>query len=184
MAIANSLVVSMTVLRLAGFAYQGQDGSTTVPGAPPGTPDASVQVLATSPADGLIDVDALAWPTDGRFVPDDAVIPTPSPKPTPTLTPTPDPARFGIEYRITGTATHCSATYETATGGTNQSGVNVPFTYNWNGAKSGDFLYLSCQIDTATDQGDLMVAIYKNGVLYKSATAAAFPSSATASGSY
>jgi hypothetical protein len=43
---------------------------------------------------------------------------------------------------------------------------------------------MSCQIDTATDHGDLVVAIYKNGMLYKSASANAFPSSATASGSY
>jgi hypothetical protein len=96
----------------------------------------------------------------------------------------PTPAPFAIEYRITGTATHCSATYETAAGATTQRRVDVPFTYNWNGAKSGDFVYVSCQIDTATDDGDLLVAIYKNGVLYKSATAVAFPSSATASGYY
>ena len=179
----NSLVVSVAVLRLAGYAYQAPDAPTPVHIAPATT--VAIQVPAASPADRLVDVVALEGTPDGRSEPQTQVVPLPAVvTPTPTPTTTPGPALFAIEYRITGTATHCSATYENDKGGTNQIGVNVPFTYTWNGAKSGDFVYVSCQIDTATDHGDLFVAIYKNGVLYKSSTATAFPSSATASGSY
>lgn len=89
-----------------------------------------------------------------------------------------------VEYRITGTARHCSATYENATGGTNQAGVSIPFTYTWPSARAGDFLYMSCQIDTGGDTGSINVAIFKNGTLYKSADAIGFPNIATASGSY
>jgi hypothetical protein len=173
MPIVHSLVVSMAVLRLVGSAYHFPD----VP--PP------VQI---APANSLMSATAALLGGSGRIL--SSLLPTfvetrevPLP-PVVTATLIPTPAPFSIEYRITGTATHCAATYETAAGATNQRRVDVPFTYNWNGAKSGDFVYVSCQIDTATDSGDLLVAIYKNGVLYKSATAVAFPSSATASGYY
>ena len=201
MPIMNSLVVPVAVLRLAGYAFQAPDAPTPVHI----VPVASIQVLAASPAEtgrartvltatemSMISATAGVPGRSGRIL--SSLLPSflqtpdvPLPAvvtPTPTPTPTPGPALFAIEYRITGTATHCSATYENDKGGTNQIGVNLPFTYNWNGAKSGDFVYVSCQIDTATDHGDLSVAIYKNGVLYKSSTATAFPSSATASGSY
>jgi hypothetical protein len=166
----NRLLVSLAVMRLAGYAY---DAPTALDIAAASTTATSAQVLAASSADQPVDIAALVSGVDGA-----------TPTPTLTLTPTPQSVPFAIEYRITGTAAHCSATYETATGGTNQSGVAVPFTYTWNDAKPGAFLYMSCQIDTATDHGDLVVAIYKNGVLYKSSSAHAFPSSATASGSY
>lgn len=174
MPIVNRLVVSVAVLRLAGYACDVPDTPTAVHIAPASTTVASIQVLATLPP--FLQTPDAPLPS--------VVTATPTPTPTLTLPPVPGPAPFAIEYRITGTATHCSATYENDKGGTSQSGVNVPFTYSWNGAKSGDFLYVSCQIDTAADHGDLAVAIYRNGVLYKSATATAFPSSATTSGSY
>jgi hypothetical protein len=96
------------------------------------------------------------------------------------LSPTPP----SVEYRITGTARRCDATYQNSTGGTNQATVNIPFSYSWNGARSGDFLYMSCQISTGGDTGRITVAIYKNGSLYRSAEAVGFPNIATASGSY
>jgi Carboxypeptidase regulatory-like domain len=99
------------------------------------------------------------------------------------IVPTP-PAAPSVEYRITGTARRCAATYENSTGGTNQAEVPVPFSYSWNGARSGDFLYMSCQISSGGDTGNITVAIYKNGSLYRSATAIGFPNIATASGSY
>ncbi len=94
------------------------------------------------------------------------------------------PAAPNVEYRITGDARRCSATYENSTGGTNQAEVNIPFSYSWNGARVGDFLYMSCQISTGGDQGSITVGIYKNGALYRSATASRFPNIATASGTY
>jgi HYDIN/CFA65/VesB-like, Ig-like domain len=98
--------------------------------------------------------------------------------------PPPPPPPPSVEYRITGTARHCSATYENSTGGTNQQGVSIPFSYSWNSARLGDFLYMSCQIDQASDAGNITVAIYKNGTFYRSGFAAGFPNIATASGSY
>lgn len=98
--------------------------------------------------------------------------------------PPPPPPAPSVEYRITGSARHCSSTYENSTGGVNQHGVNIPFSYSWNGARSGDFLYMSCQIDQASDTGSITVAIYKNGTLYRSGFASGFPNIATASGSY
>jgi hypothetical protein len=89
-----------------------------------------------------------------------------------------------VEYRITGTARRCDATYENSSHGTNQATVDVPFSYTWNSARTGDFLYMSCQISTAGDRGDITVAIYKNGVLYRSGSASGFPNIASASGSY
>jgi hypothetical protein len=171
MTMVNRLIVSLAVLTLAGYAYDASAAAIPMDTGAAGAAAASTQGLASPRADGLVDVVALALSADDTT-------------PTPTQTPTPAPAPFAIEYRVTGTAAHCAATYENARGGTDQNRVNVPFTYGWNDAKSGAFLYMSCQIDSATDHGDLFVAIYKNGVLYKSATATAFPSSATASGSY
>jgi len=89
-----------------------------------------------------------------------------------------------VEYRITGTARRCSATYANATGGTNQSVVSIPFSYTWARANTGDFLYLSCQIDSSGDTGSITVGIYKDGALYRSGFASGFPNIATASGSY
>jgi hypothetical protein len=89
-----------------------------------------------------------------------------------------------VEYRITGTAQRCSATYQNSSGGTNQDEVNVPFSYSWSGAKSGDFLYMWCQIDTSSDTGVMTIGLYKNGTLVQSATATSFPNIATVSGSY
>jgi hypothetical protein len=110
-----------------------------------------------------------------------------APAPAPAPSPTPSPAPGGtpnVEYRITGTARRCDATYENSTGGVNQATVSIPFSYSWNGARAGDFLYMSCQISTGGDTGNITVTIYKNGNFYRSGMAIGFPNIATASGSY
>jgi Carboxypeptidase regulatory-like domain len=89
-----------------------------------------------------------------------------------------------VEYRITGTARRCDVTYESAPGSTSQATVDVPWSYTWGSARTGDFLYVSCQISTGGDRGNIKVAIYKNGTLYRSAMADGFPNIATASGTY
>lgn len=94
------------------------------------------------------------------------------------------PVPPSVEYRITGSARRCDATYENSTGGTNQQEVTIPFSYSWNGARTGDFLYMSCQISSGGDSGNITVSIFKNGSLFKSAQAIGFPNIATASGSY
>jgi len=102
-----------------------------------------------------------------------------------TLTPQPPqpPSSPQVEYRITGTARRCSVTYENQSGSVSQAPVTIPWSYSRT-ARTGDFLYVSCQIDTSGDRGGITVAIYKSGGLYRSATASEFPNIATTSGSY
>jgi hypothetical protein len=89
-----------------------------------------------------------------------------------------------VEYRITGSARRCSATYRNSSGGTNQSSVSIPFSYSWDGARTGDFLYMSCQIDTGGDSGSIRIELLRRGSVLQSATANGFPNIATVSGSY
>lgn len=89
-----------------------------------------------------------------------------------------------VEYRLTGTAKHCAATYANQSGGTSQQGVNIPFSLGWTSPRDGQFLYMSCQIDQSSDRGTLTVSIYKNGTLFQSGVAVGWPNIATASGSY
>lgn len=93
--------------------------------------------------------------------------------------------RGPFSYSITGSAKHVSITYQNSSGGTNQTGwsLGVPFSYSGT-AKSGDFLYISAQIDSSPDSGNITVTIMKNGLYYTSASAFGFPNIATASGSY
>lgn len=93
-------------------------------------------------------------------------------------------ARRQVEYRVTGTARHCAATYANSSGGTSQQGVALPFSYGWVSPREGAFLYMSCQIDQSTDAGSIRVDLYTDGALVKSATAVGFPTIATVSGSY
>ena len=74
-------------------------------------------------------------------------------------------------------------TYENAAGGTSQARVNIPWSYSF-GADPGDFLYVSCQIDSGGDRGIIQVEIYRDGDLFKFASASGFPNIATASRSY
>lgn len=89
-----------------------------------------------------------------------------------------------VEYRITGTARTCAATYANQSGGTNQQTVSIPFSYKWTSARSGDFLYMSCQINQGSDSGSITVDILRSGVRVSTATAFGFPNIATASASY
>jgi len=85
-----------------------------------------------------------------------------------------------ITYRITGTATRVSVTYE-AEGGTEQiASISLfPWTYSRR-AERGDFLYVSAQIVGGT--GSVTVTIDKGGSVFKTATSSGFASIATASG--
>jgi hypothetical protein len=88
-----------------------------------------------------------------------------------------------VQYQITGTAKHVALTYQNASGGTTQSGASLPWTYPFS-AKSGDFLYVSAQIDTSPDAGNITISISKNGSIIQSASAFGFPNIATVSTSY
>lgn len=96
--------------------------------------------------------------------------------------PPPPPASPSVEYRISGSAYSVFITYENKTEGISQEYANVPWTYSWSGAKSGQFLYVSAQNQWET--GSVTVEIYKNGSLYKTSTSTGAYVIATASGSY
>jgi hypothetical protein len=98
------------------------------------------------------------------------------------LSPTPPPAA-AVEYSITGTARTCSATYRSSAGGTSQSRVTIPWSFT-RSASSGDFLYVSCQIDSSGDNGSIFVRISRHGATVASASANGFPNIATADAVY
>lgn len=92
------------------------------------------------------------------------------------------PVAPNVEYRVSGSAYSVFITYANKTEGTSQEYANIPWTYSWSGAKSGQFLYVSAQNQWET--GSVTVEIYKNGSLYKTSTSTGAYVIATASGSY
>jgi hypothetical protein len=89
-----------------------------------------------------------------------------------------------VLYQVTGSAKHVALTYENSTGGTDQKGSSLPFSYTWNTAKNGDFLYISAQIDTSPDTGSIVVTISKGGKVAYTGNATGFANIASASGSF
>jgi hypothetical protein len=89
-----------------------------------------------------------------------------------------------VQYTVTGTAQHVALTYQNSSGGTDQKGASLPFSYSWSTAKTGDFLYISAQIDTSPDSGSITVTISKNGKTAFTGNATGFANIATASGTF
>jgi len=76
--------------------------------------------------------------------------------------PIPIDTTHNITYRITGTATSVSVTYENENGGTSQiSKVYLPWEYNLYGMKAGDFVYISAQNNG--EHGTVTVEILLDG---------------------
>ena len=88
-----------------------------------------------------------------------------------------------VTYQITGTANHVFVTYQNSSGGTSQTGSTLPFNYALT-AKTGDFLYLSAQIDTNPDPGNMTVSILKSGAVIQTGTATGSGSIITISATY
>jgi Carboxypeptidase regulatory-like domain len=88
-----------------------------------------------------------------------------------------------VEYTVTGTARTCQATYQSSSSGTSQATVTLPWSYTRT-ASTNDFLYVSCQINTSGDNGNITVRIYRQGTTVASAFASGFPNIATASSRY
>ena len=93
------------------------------------------------------------------------------------------PSSGPVTYQVTGTATHILVTYQDASGGTSQTGSALPFNYALT-AKTGDLLYLSAQIDTNSDTGNITATISKNGSVIQNGSAAGFGSVITLSATY
>jgi hypothetical protein len=89
-----------------------------------------------------------------------------------------------VEYRLSGTARSCDATYRNAQGVTEQQTIAVPNHYRWEGAHQGDFLYLSCQIAQGEDGGTLRLEILTDGIVRESDEVVGFPQIAQVTGLY
>jgi hypothetical protein len=86
-----------------------------------------------------------------------------------------------VEYRVYGS--RASLTYANAQEGTSQnSSAMLPWTYSFNSARTGQFLYISAQ--NTGDSGQIRVEIWKRGSLYRTSTSQGAFAIATASGSY
>lgn len=72
-----------------------------------------------------------------------------------------------VVYRLSGTASTASVTLQNGSGGTEQGDVKIPFEHKVR-APSGEFLYLSAQIDEYG--GSLTCEIYVDGRLVQTAT--------------
>lgn len=90
------------------------------------------------------------------------------------------PTTYKVVYKVTGTATRASLTYNNQQGGTEQKEVNIP----WEGrltVKKGAFLYISAQNDGST--GSVTCEIWVNDVKWKESTSSGAYVIATCSGS-
>lgn len=87
--------------------------------------------------------------------------------------------KHDVQYRIEGT--RASLTYATASGGTSQTTVNLPYTVRLGEMNEGDFLYISAQNQYST--GGVYVAILVDGKVWKQTSSGGAYVIATASGS-
>ena len=87
-----------------------------------------------------------------------------------------------VEYRVGGTTTRASVTYANSSEGTSQATVNVPWSYSFDSARSGQFLYISAQNDR--DTATVRVQIYRRGSLFKESESTGGFVIATASGTF
>jgi|SRR3990172_6512500 len=77
------------------------------------------------------------------------------------------PTTYRVIYKVTGTASRASLTYENAQGGTEQTVVSIPWQESMI-VDSGDFLYLSAQNEG--ESGSVTCEIWVDGVKWKEST--------------
>ena len=78
-----------------------------------------------------------------------------------------EPATDGMEYRVSGTASRVSLTYESRDGATEQiASAALPWSYTFKGY-AGKWFYISVQNNGSS--GTVIVECYRNGSVYKSA---------------
>ncbi|HNT76392.1 MAG TPA: hypothetical protein PKH77_15360, partial [Anaerolineae bacterium] len=90
------------------------------------------------------------------------------------------PTTYRVTYKITGTASRASLTYQNAQGGTEQTVVSIPWKESLI-VESGDFLYLSAQNEG--EFGSVTCEIWVNDVKWKESTSQGAYVIATCSGS-
>lgn len=94
------------------------------------------------------------------------------------------PAPNRVDYDVTGSARFVSVTYANGDGGTDQKEVPVPFHYSFHNPSAGQHLYISAQISSSNDTGEITVTITKGDTVAYSAHAEGFAHIASASGRY
>ncbi len=94
--------------------------------------------------------------------------------------PTAKPERYRVEYRVTGTASRASLTYENETGGTEQHTVSIPWSEVMF-VNEGDFAYISAQ--NKGERGSVECQILLNGKVWKQAKSSGAYVIASCSGS-
>ena len=186
-ATASTSVQMLTVVTLSGVVTNRNTGaaiagatvevsSLTGPNAGKSTTTDAAGRYALPLVAGQFNIRALANGYTGQTFPIDISTDAPF---NIALAPTP----AAVEYSITGTARTCSVTYRSSANGTSQSRVTIPWSFTRTG-QTGDFLYVSCQIDSGGDNGSIFVRILEHGVPIASASANGFPNIATADAVY
>jgi len=106
----------------------------------------------------------------------------PDPTPTPTPVPTPPPV-LTVAYRVTGTIPNTQITYFSSIQGTTQVKTDLPWAVSYQTSDLHPFLYLAAEapVDNFTD-GNLVVQIFVDGVLFREARGSGFVISVAASG--
>jgi hypothetical protein len=90
------------------------------------------------------------------------------------------PTTYRVTYKVTGTATGASVTYENPQGGTEQDDyVSIPWEKSFTFGR-GDFVYLSAQNDS--EYGSVACEIWVNEVKWKTSTSRGAYSIASCSG--
>ncbi len=90
------------------------------------------------------------------------------------------PVFFNVTYRVTGSTSSASLTYQNAQGGSEQHDVTLPWSTSLS-VDRGDFLYLSAQNESSF--GDVTCEILINNVPFKASSSTADYGIATCSGS-
>jgi len=90
------------------------------------------------------------------------------------------PTTHQVTYKILGTTSRASLTYENEQGGTEQGEVNTPWEGSFT-AENGQFVYISAQ--NVRDNGSVTCQIWVDGVKWKESTSSGAYVIATCSGS-
>jgi hypothetical protein len=106
--------------------------------------------------------------------------PNPTPEPTPVP---PAPQTLTVAYRVTGTISNTQITYFSSIQGTTQVKTDLPWAVSYQTTDLHPFLYLAAEtpIDNFLE-GNLVVQIFVNGVLFREARGSGFVISVAASG--
>lgn len=98
----------------------------------------------------------------------------------PVVIPTRASSTYMVTYKVGGSTTRASVTYENDQGGTEQADIPVPWTKTFT-FQSGDFVYISAQNDK--DYGTITCEITVKGNVFKTAKSSGAYTIATCSGS-